>query len=362
MNCDGVRCLLSAYIDGELTPGELLRVEQHLRRCHACADEVDSLRQTIGLVASLDEVEVPATFSVQLHERLVALGPPAAQVRRRASRSSWPVRKLALPTVAAAAALAIGLSALNTGEVPGGLEVKRLVNLGEGTKPQNSGSMVANSDAPGAQGTNPSVTPSGGSTNTTNQTPSQNLTGGQNAQPIVPDTKQPEGPAPMDNDAHVATTVQETTAPAPPAGPQYRYTVAVTAATSDREGVKAAIAARYRVTDTGDGLTFVVPAAEREAAVQFIQSVQGLVVATVKEDRQDIAEAIHKAQTLLYQRQSDTANYLKSKPAEPGEQLKIWNQGLEDRKQLERDAEVGLERLEGEVRNATIFLHLQVTR
>lgn len=79
MNCDGVRDLLSPYVDGELSPGELLWVEQHLRRCHTCADEVDALRQTIALVASLDEVEVPAGFHAALHERLVALGPPLPQ-------------------------------------------------------------------------------------------------------------------------------------------------------------------------------------------------------------------------------------------------------------------------------------------
>jgi hypothetical protein len=111
MNCDGVRDLLSAYLDGELSPGELLRVEQHLRRCHCCADEVDSLRQTIALVASLDEVEVPASFHAQLHERLVAIGPPAA-VRRPPAASSRQsgVRRWAVPAAAAAAVLAIGLS------------------------------------------------------------------------------------------------------------------------------------------------------------------------------------------------------------------------------------------------------------
>lgn len=114
MNCDGVRGLLSAYVDGELSAGELLRVEQHLRRCHWCADEVDALRQAIALVASLEEVEVPATFHVQLHERLVALGPPVQAVRtapaHRARRQDF--RRWAVPA-AAAAALVIGVAGLN---------------------------------------------------------------------------------------------------------------------------------------------------------------------------------------------------------------------------------------------------------
>ncbi|HWI63366.1 MAG TPA: zf-HC2 domain-containing protein, partial [Symbiobacteriaceae bacterium] len=125
MNCDGVSNLLSAYLDGELSPGELLRVEEHLRRCHACADEVDSLRQTIALVSSLEEVEVPANFGFQLHQRLVAVGPPVAAVRRTPAAPSWQrnVRRWAVPAAAAAAALAIGLTTFDqvVDKLPGGL-------------------------------------------------------------------------------------------------------------------------------------------------------------------------------------------------------------------------------------------------
>lgn len=120
MNCDGVRGLLSAYVDGELSAGELLRVEQHLRRCHWCADEVDALRQTIALVASLEEVEVPLTFQAQLHERLVALGPPVQTVRTaqvsRARRQDF--RRWATPAAAAAAALVIGVAGLKGINLP----------------------------------------------------------------------------------------------------------------------------------------------------------------------------------------------------------------------------------------------------
>lgn len=125
MNCDGVRGLLSAYLDGELSPGELLRVEQHLRRCPACADEVDSLRQTIALVASLDEVEVPASFHTQLHERLAALEPPIVQERRSKSIGRWQRHafRWVVPAAAAAvAAFAIGLTALPQARNLEGLE------------------------------------------------------------------------------------------------------------------------------------------------------------------------------------------------------------------------------------------------
>jgi len=118
MNCEGVRELLSAYIDGELSAGELLRVEQHLRRCHWCADEVDALRRTISLVASLDEVPVPPTFHAQLHERLAALKPPVAaeKSRRKVARRSA-VWRWSVPAAAAAAVL-VGVAGLNGLRLP----------------------------------------------------------------------------------------------------------------------------------------------------------------------------------------------------------------------------------------------------
>jgi hypothetical protein len=109
MKCDGVRHLLSAYLDGEVARGEKLMVEQHLRRCPACADEANALRQTIALCASLDEVDVPADFRAGLRARLVALGPPAAAVTPAARPAAWRKARWALPAVAAAAAFAMAV-------------------------------------------------------------------------------------------------------------------------------------------------------------------------------------------------------------------------------------------------------------
>jgi hypothetical protein len=109
MNCDGVRDLLSAYVDGEATPGELLRVEQHLRRCPVCAEEVDALRQTIAMVASLEEVELPPGFREGLRARLAEVSAPVQPVLP--VRPAWGrnLRRWALPA-AAAAALALASS------------------------------------------------------------------------------------------------------------------------------------------------------------------------------------------------------------------------------------------------------------
>lgn len=108
MKCSGVRHLLSAYLDEELDQGEGLMVQQHLRRCQACADELNALRQTIVLCASLEEVEVPADFRAGLRARLVALGPPVAAAtmpQRAPSKPAWRLNagRWVLPAAAAAA-------------------------------------------------------------------------------------------------------------------------------------------------------------------------------------------------------------------------------------------------------------------
>lgn len=106
MNCDGVRELLSAYVDGELSSGELLRVEQHLRRCPVCAEEVDALRQAIAMIGALEEVELPTGFREGLRARLAKVSPqlqPVAPVTPLKPAWKRQVGRWALPAAAAAA-------------------------------------------------------------------------------------------------------------------------------------------------------------------------------------------------------------------------------------------------------------------
>ncbi len=59
-----LRELLSAYIDGEVSASETLRVEEHLARCQECRDELASLRATVGLLRRLPELAVPRSFAL----------------------------------------------------------------------------------------------------------------------------------------------------------------------------------------------------------------------------------------------------------------------------------------------------------
>jgi anti-sigma factor RsiW len=53
MNCTQAERYLSAYVDGELSGAEMLRVRDHVSRCAACGRELESLRQVKGLLRAL---------------------------------------------------------------------------------------------------------------------------------------------------------------------------------------------------------------------------------------------------------------------------------------------------------------------
>ena len=274
MNCDGVRGLLSAYVDGELSAGELLRVEQHLRRCHACADDVDSLRQTIALVASLDEVEVPASFHAQLHDRLAALGPPVSGVRR--TKATPPlqrgIRKWAMPAAAAAAVLAIGLTSLQqvqdigpNGSIvhswfpadiaPKSTDVELVPGTGnvQGSQPADSHGK----NPPNPTDTSNEPKPDGGDSNV-NQ-PRTTVT------PVTEDGSHVV--------THTGTPTGETNVK-----PLTSYTVSLTATTATG-GARQSLLAIGSAQEMHDGvIRITVPVSEREATMAAIGAIAGLTM------------------------------------------------------------------------------------
>jgi len=56
---------LSAYLDGELSAGEKARVEKHLEECHACSEDLATLRQTVVLLKELPAVPAPRSFALR---------------------------------------------------------------------------------------------------------------------------------------------------------------------------------------------------------------------------------------------------------------------------------------------------------
>jgi anti-sigma factor RsiW len=53
VNCGKIQNLLSAYMDGELTGEDQLRIRRHLDFCHSCSEEHDSLLATKRMISTL---------------------------------------------------------------------------------------------------------------------------------------------------------------------------------------------------------------------------------------------------------------------------------------------------------------------
>ncbi len=107
--------LLSAYIDGEVTPDEVARVERHLPGCRRCAEELESLRWTVNLLREAPLVTVPRSFTI----RPVDLEPETR--RRRFTLPGWLFRGLQWATVATAVLTILVFAAdfLNIGQPAG---------------------------------------------------------------------------------------------------------------------------------------------------------------------------------------------------------------------------------------------------
>ncbi|QGP90946.1 hypothetical protein MGLY_02670 [Neomoorella glycerini] len=74
MNCSQYRELLSPYLDGALPANQQRDLENHLRRCPFCREELEALRQTVNLLQawSEEELDLPAGFEERLRSRLEA--------------------------------------------------------------------------------------------------------------------------------------------------------------------------------------------------------------------------------------------------------------------------------------------------
>ena len=97
--CDDYAALLDLYVDGELSPEEMSRVQEHLDRCPGCRAYVDDALAIRAAFPDAEEVEVPEGF---------AEGVMARVQKEAASKKKQPTpwRKV-LPTLVACCALVI---------------------------------------------------------------------------------------------------------------------------------------------------------------------------------------------------------------------------------------------------------------
>lgn len=103
MNCEQVQELLSPYIDNVLEAEEKCRIARHLEMCGECSNEYATLLETVNLLKTLGDEELPEGFNDRLMDRLRAC---------RRSRNRIPAW---LPTGAVAAILVILFLGLSPG-------------------------------------------------------------------------------------------------------------------------------------------------------------------------------------------------------------------------------------------------------
>ena len=71
MRCRKVRELLGAYVEGRLGGRQREQVEEHLRRCARCEEEVRAVRSVVGLLADLERRDLPAERWAQMEAAIL---------------------------------------------------------------------------------------------------------------------------------------------------------------------------------------------------------------------------------------------------------------------------------------------------
>lgn len=124
-NCQDIQELLSFYIDDCLEPAEKAQLEEHLQECSQCQEELEALKKTINMFASLDEELIPpASFRRELREKLekeqkdkkIGFSEKLINFFNRASYRAW------IPLAAAAVLLIVVLPVIINGIGPLGLQ------------------------------------------------------------------------------------------------------------------------------------------------------------------------------------------------------------------------------------------------
>ena len=110
-NCKAFAALLDLYVDGELSPEEMLRVRDHLDECPACRAYVDDALAIRASFPDVEDTEVPAGFTEAVMMAVRQSGTPAKASRR----TPWEKMLLPLAACFAVAVLVLPLRDLFSG-------------------------------------------------------------------------------------------------------------------------------------------------------------------------------------------------------------------------------------------------------
>ena len=72
MNCEAVRALLWAYLEKETTAEETVKIEEHLKACADCREELELQKKMMETLAGLPEAELPEGYHTELMQKLQA--------------------------------------------------------------------------------------------------------------------------------------------------------------------------------------------------------------------------------------------------------------------------------------------------
>jgi len=91
MGCQGYQRSFTAYLDGELAQGQREAIERHVQRCAECRRDLETLRQTVGLLRSplLPMEDAPEEVRARLTQKLRAVRQPMSWWER--VRLQWRV-------------------------------------------------------------------------------------------------------------------------------------------------------------------------------------------------------------------------------------------------------------------------------
>lgn len=101
--CENFAALLDPFIDGELTPGEMARVQAHLVACPACRAYVDDALAIRTAFPDAEDTALPDGFAESVMDRIRVEAAPQATTKKQPSRP-W---SKALASLAACCAIVL---------------------------------------------------------------------------------------------------------------------------------------------------------------------------------------------------------------------------------------------------------------
>ncbi|NVN53145.1 hypothetical protein HLY00_5115 [Mycolicibacterium hippocampi] len=66
MDCDEFVELVTAYLDGSLTPTDRARFDEHLLECDGCENYLQQFRATMATLGTIGDEQIEPTFRARL--------------------------------------------------------------------------------------------------------------------------------------------------------------------------------------------------------------------------------------------------------------------------------------------------------